>query len=157
MGGDPDIPEVSPRFRIKPITGNDIFPPRPSTPTPVPPVDDRAFYPKPSMGSSPSTVSLPHLIKDGCRDPPAPMEQTVSFQGGHQHDTRASAVLVEGIHGQSTSTPLSPPCNTERQFTVTSHRDPPQGIQMSEQQAVSPPPLQIVYQWVGSGPGASDS
>ena len=157
MGGDPDIPEVSPRFRMKPITGNDIFPPQPSTPTPASSVDDHTFYPGPFAGSPPSTVSSPHYIEDGCRNPPTPMEQMVFFQEGHQYGTRAFAVLAEGIHGRSGLTPLSPSRNTERQFTVTPRQDPPQGVQISERRPVSPPPLQIVYQWVGSAPGAFDS
>ncbi|KAF9643930.1 hypothetical protein BDM02DRAFT_3122709 [Thelephora ganbajun] len=75
---DPTIISSTVRLRAKPITGDDIFGPQASAPTPAPPVDDEAFYPKVSVSPPPSATSLPHVIPphsiEGDDFPPDPVE-----------------------------------------------------------------------------------
>ena len=58
MGGNPDIRNVP--LRIKPITGNDIFPPQ--APAPAPPTDDNAFDTEAFVDSPPQPPPLPRVI-----------------------------------------------------------------------------------------------
>lgn len=60
MGGDPDIPSIS--FKFKPITGNDIFPPQPPTPTPSPLVNNDILGLDVSVGPSQQPPQLPRSI-----------------------------------------------------------------------------------------------
>ena len=79
MGGDPTTPATT--LKVAPITGNDIFGPRLSAPTPVPPVDDGGTSPDTFVGSPPYTASPPHFPSHSIDDddfPPDPVE--------HPHD-----------------------------------------------------------------------
>jgi len=49
-------------LRIKPITGDDIFPPHVSAPTTTPPADEGALCPNASAGPSPPITSPPPLV-----------------------------------------------------------------------------------------------
>lgn len=58
MGGDPTIPDIP--LMVKPITGNDIFKPQVSVPTPS--IVDDTFYPDVPVDSPTPPPSLPRSI-----------------------------------------------------------------------------------------------
>ncbi|KAF9643934.1 hypothetical protein BDM02DRAFT_1275385 [Thelephora ganbajun] len=59
---DPTIISSTVRLRVKPITGDDIFGPQASAPTPAPPVDNGTFYPEISAGPPLPVASPPYFI-----------------------------------------------------------------------------------------------
>lgn len=151
MGGDPSIPDIP--LRIKPITGNDIFPRRTPVPSLEPPVGDHAFRPEGFPKSPPPPPSPPHFIEDD-RYHLTPLEQTAPFQVARNHDAQTSTGSAEETIGQSTSTPLSLFRNPERQLAAVSRQKPRRDIEMGGQRSLPQPPLQIVYQLVDPTPGA---
>ena len=61
MGGDPTTSEA-PMLKIRPITGNDIFPPQDPAPTHIPTVNDDVPNPEVSVSSPSPAATLPHPI-----------------------------------------------------------------------------------------------
>jgi len=78
MGKDPNIPDLP--LGMKPITGNDIFPPRPPSPTPTPPVLENALdaeLPVDPPSQTPLLLrSIPHYFIDDDDFPPDTTESS---------------------------------------------------------------------------------
>lgn len=149
MGGDPSVPDIP--LRLKPITGNDIFPPRVPTPASASPVRDRTFYPE----SLPPAPPLPHPLGDGGRDL-SPVGRTASFQRIRGCDTQTPAMSAERTLDQPTSTPLSPSVDPNERLSLVPPQSPSQDMQRSGGHPYQQPSSHVSanYELLDFAPGA---